>query len=497
MILDPASLSETSELNSDICIIGAGAAGIALCSSLLDSNYSIILLESGDFSEEENGPFLRGRNAGSQPFSIGGQRRRVAGGMNDWSGNCSLLDKTDFDASPRFPSNWPVSFEELDQYTSKVEHFLKLDSRFSKGSLASTSNAAKVSFQDKKSPNSFLKEKTFLRSKIKVPSAQLDAITKADSRVKIITGASVGEINTNENRTHTDSVTAVCDDKTITIRSKVVVIAAGLENAPILMRTMSQDESEEPHPLPAVGHFLHSHLMTLQGFFIPRQGIKIKEYCLPGDLGTKGKERAKSFKGLQVADELRNEKNMLNGTMFLSPVTPEALLIPDEVRAEAGKLLAEEKLPNDHPIYAVRHYLEQIPRKHNHISLGKPWGKSPFPRPEYHWQIDEEEMNTMKLNLEVLSDFMEENDLGEVYDRSCGAEQNQSILTTNAHPMGGTTMGSDRESSVVDQNCRVHGFDNLFTLGGSVIPRSGACMVTSVILQLSFRLSDHLKEVLD
>ncbi len=63
MILDPASLSETSELNSDICIIGAGAAGIALCSSLLDTNYSIILLESGDFSEEENGPFLRGRNA--------------------------------------------------------------------------------------------------------------------------------------------------------------------------------------------------------------------------------------------------------------------------------------------------------------------------------------------------------------------------------------------------------------------------------------------------
>ena len=38
------------------------------------------------------------------------------------------------------------------------------------------------------------------------------------------------------------------------------------------------------------------------------------------------------------------------------------------------------------------------------------------------------------------------------------------------HIMGTTRMGTSRTASVVDANCRVHGYDNFFVAGSSVFP---------------------------
>jgi choline dehydrogenase-like flavoprotein len=65
-------------------------------------------------------------------------------------------------------------------------------------------------------------------------------------------------------------------------------------------------------------------------------------------------------------------------------------------------------------------------------------------------------------------------------------------FTRNAHPMGGTVMGSNAGTSVVDANLRLHGLQNLYICGGSVLPRGGAAMLTGVIVQLALRLADHL-----
>ena len=419
--------------------------------------------------------------------------------MNDWSGNCSLLETDDFKPRDIFHSHWPISFDELDRYSNKVENFLDLHTRFSEGALTKTSVSSAASFHNTAttSSSSGLNSKLFIRSKVKLPSSHFDSIIKSSHDLRIITGATVGKLTMNKENTAVESITADSLGKKITITSKLVVLASSLENGPILLRSLGEPADIETHPLPALGRYLHSHLLSLRGFFIPHENSDMfNEYSLPGDLGPKGKELVQTFKGLQVSAEQRTKENMLNGVMFLSPVTAEALLIPEEVHPVAKQLLLSQGHSPNQQIFAIRHYIEQIPRWTSLISLGDSKGESALQRPEYWWEIGSEEEHTMASNLVFLSAFMNENKLGSVHFDSCGEENNRAIFGTNAHPMGGTIMGTNSQNSVVNGDCSVHGYSNLFVTGGSVLPRSGAAMLAGVILQLSFRLADHLDKIL-
>ena len=64
--------------------------------------------------------------------------------------------------------------------------------------------------------------------------------------------------------------------------------------------------------------------------------------------------------------------------------------------------------------------------------------------------------------------------------------------TGGGHIMGTTRMGTSRSNSVVDRDCRVHGYDNLFVAGSSVFPTGGYANPTLTILALSLRLADTL-----
>jgi len=63
------------------------------------------------------------------------------------------------------------------------------------------------------------------------------------------------------------------------------------------------------------------------------------------------------------------------------------------------------------------------------------------------------------------------------------------------HHMGATRMAKSPHDGVVDEQCRVHGVDNLYIAGSSVFPTSGIANPTLTLLALTFRLGDHLTEV--
>ncbi len=48
----------------------------------------------------------------------------------------------------------------------------------------------------------------------------------------------------------------------------------------------------------------------------------------------------------------------------------------------------------------------------------------------------------------------------------------KSLLLVSAHPQSGNRIGSNPENSVVDKDCKVHGFENLFVCDASVFPTS-------------------------
>jgi choline dehydrogenase-like flavoprotein len=60
------------------------------------------------------------------------------------------------------------------------------------------------------------------------------------------------------------------------------------------------------------------------------------------------------------------------------------------------------------------------------------------------------------------------------------------------HTLGTTRMGRDASTSVVDHDCRVHGYHNLFVAGSSVFPSGGYTNPTITIVALALRLADTL-----
>ena len=60
------------------------------------------------------------------------------------------------------------------------------------------------------------------------------------------------------------------------------------------------------------------------------------------------------------------------------------------------------------------------------------------------------------------------------------------------HPMGGACMGRDPKSSVVDPNLTVHGIDNLSIAGAATFPTGSAPLPSLPLMALSLRLAEHV-----
>ncbi|KUG53870.1 FAD-dependent oxidoreductase [Kocuria rosea subsp. polaris] len=80
---------------------------------------------------------------------------------------------------------------------------------------------------------------------------------------------------------------------------------------------------------------------------------------------------------------------------------------------------------------------------------------------------------------------------GDVRDVSWGSVKNSVVRIAN-HVLGGARFGTDQTDSVLDPDCRVWGFDNLYVTDGSFMPTSGGANPTLTIQANSFRVGDLL-----
>ena len=126
MIIDIRTLTDRSILDYDLCIIGAGPAGLTLATELSRLPIRVCLLESGTIAPDADAARLAEATAVDSDFgpSSGSQRRQFGGAANAWivpiprrgHGVRYLpLSDIDFEERPWIPdSGWPFSRDELD-----------------------------------------------------------------------------------------------------------------------------------------------------------------------------------------------------------------------------------------------------------------------------------------------------------------------------------------------------------------------------------------------
>ena len=113
----------------DVCVIGAGPAGITLARKLAARGLDVALMEAGGLEwSEASQDVTKGESVGITYPDLDIARLRYFGGSSGhWNGLCRALDPADFEARAANPDGgWPIGRADLDPYAEEVHEILDL-----------------------------------------------------------------------------------------------------------------------------------------------------------------------------------------------------------------------------------------------------------------------------------------------------------------------------------------------------------------------------------
>ena len=127
--LDARHEEAGSIIETDLCIIGSGAAGITIAREFIGSSVRVCLLEAGGLSVN---PEVADRSVidsvGREYLNKDSARLRLFGGStNHWGGQCVPLQPIDFEKLDWINySGWPYEYDELEPYYRRAHAVLGL-----------------------------------------------------------------------------------------------------------------------------------------------------------------------------------------------------------------------------------------------------------------------------------------------------------------------------------------------------------------------------------
>jgi GMC oxidoreductase len=122
MLIDARKIDDGAILEGDICIVGAGAAGLTIASEFANSKAAIIIIESGAVSARKDSQVLSQgySDAAAHPPPDLYRQRKVGGSTGIWGGRCVPFDDIDFEERKFVPhSGWPFDRKHLAPYYHK------------------------------------------------------------------------------------------------------------------------------------------------------------------------------------------------------------------------------------------------------------------------------------------------------------------------------------------------------------------------------------------
>ena len=113
----------------------------------------------------------------------------------------------------------------------------------------------------------------------------------------------------------------------------------------------------------------------------------------------------------------------------------------------------------------------------------------------FHWKWQDYELNQVRHMQQTFRALIAEMG-GQVFNPMPTKEQGYNIATGGQiiHELGGTRMGDDPRTSVVNSNCQAHDVKNLFVADGGPFVSQADKNPTWTIMALAWRTSDHIVE---
>lgn len=497
MLIDGWTLARSSTLDADICIVGAGPAGLTLASELADWPGTVVLVESGGADASADAQLLNAAAVDGDPY--GGlersRHRQVGGTARLW--NTPLrrvsgakfvpLDPVDFRGLNGRPA-WPLQYADLEPDYRRAHTVAGL------GRFGYEGSAWDLPPPPVPPDHPVFASRVFQFG----PAARFCAdlpgeLARAANITLCHSATAIGFRWRGSTVAAVDAVTASGVPLTINAR-RVVLAAGGVENARMLLVEAEAGNLRDESGWLGRGFMEHprDYSLTLAAG-VPSQRLEF--------LDTHVVEGATVCGRLALREEAILREDLPNASVTV--------------------------LPMGRPLRPFHWRLERLARRRFGVSLSWPpgfgWSRLPrFARPFSGFQVlinfEEFPHPDNRLVLDTATDALgvRRTRLQRRWQRADAARHERlrsrvalglaeiglgplsigPLVQPDAnshHHMGTTRMGADAKGGVTDVHGQVFGTDNLFVAGASVFPAAGFANPTLTSIALSLRLARWLK----
>jgi choline dehydrogenase-like flavoprotein len=551
MLIDARRLSVDEVIETDVCIVGTGPAGLSLARELVGQDFRVCLLESGglDLPDADTRSLAEVETDGEFVQVTADKRnRRFGGNSSYWSVNIGNsqqglrhvpLDEVDFEKRDWLPySGWPFDRNHLVPYYERAQEICKL------GPFAYEAE----DWEDANSPRlPFIGNRVTTRMFQFGPGAAIyQEIRNEVMRSKNITTylhANAVELETDETASTVTRVRVAClQGNQFWVKAKLVIMATGgVGSAHLLLLSNKTQKTGLGNQHDLVGRFFMDHPLVHGGVFIPANP-KIFSSMALYDLRQLSKGIVMG--GLSLSNEAMRREQLLNMSMLLLPKPKryrsleavsslKALLSSSERNKESKSILQHvsnvvtgldeiviatyhslaktpqpfwpnlstggwSQLPRKDRIYdvfEVLHQTEQAPHPDNRVVLGEELDKLGRRKARMQTRWRDADIDSIRRAQTVFAQEIARAGLGR-YEVELNGELPVIAHEGTSHHMGTTRMDVDPKQGVVDENCRVHSVSNLYIASSSVFPTGGYANPTLTIVALATRLADRVKSIM-
>jgi choline dehydrogenase-like flavoprotein len=552
VVTDINGLGTVDSLACDVCIIGSGAAGIAIAREFIGTQHSVILLEGGGtaFESRSQDPY-KSEVVGLKHDGIHNGRVRVVGGTTTlWPGQTIPLWPVDFQKRSWVPlSGWPLDRDKLIPYFDRSADVLQVQRRaFEVSDLSDRGENLPVYQGDGVS--------TYFSQFSPMPNfsqAYRGQIAAAEN-IKLITHANVLGLEVSADATSVREVKVRSfEGKALCVRAQIfIVCCGGIETARLLLVSNSVEPAGIGNRNDVVGRYFQDH----PGVAMAVRPLDHKRFTRWYGAFRRGD--IKIAVKFTASEKLQHDQQILNvgGEVFYPisfAITAAKMMVGsvtqvfrkkkkpaagnggaatgngdhgDKGHGESDQTTARARLFESLASVANRldqvgrtaffkryvlgkvatagslqphvgFSVEQVPNAESRITLGREVDCLGVRRSVLQWKVTETEGRSIQVFAQALADEWRKLGLAEYNPDDlhiAGRERGEHGGFIDAsHHMGTTRMGTDPATSVVNPDCLVHGYHNLYIGSSAVFPTSGFSNPTFTILALCMRISDDVK----
>ena len=525
MLSDFTTAAENAVLNADICIVGAGAAGITIAKELIPTGKRILVVEGGDikYSEESQSLYHMARDR----FYWDPYRSRVrflGGSTNHWEGSCRTFDPIDFETRSWVPdSGWPFSFRDLEPFYDRAFEYIDVGTRVLD---ESTLFGAVKPYERKVASGGLDIRLNYSSPPTRFGKKYLDEL-RAARNLTLLTRANLVSINEAPDRKTVGSLTLVgYTGRKATVQAPLYVVAlGGLENARALLLSDAVTPGGVGNENDLVGRYFMDHPVIETAAFYPsadfmrawdtgtvRTGtnsysftFQASEETLRGNRLTNARmplswaNQIYTSAGIESAHQIEKaisaRRELHEVLTHLQNVIGDADLLVEQWRRKHGYAPWFDRADR-YGGFVMQMMMEQRPDRDNRVMLTDERDALGLRKARVRWRLPQSEKEDLKRLVGVFAKGVGSQGLGVV--RSFLAQDDldrrfEELMNFGHHHMGTTRASADPKKGVVDGDQRVHGRANLYIAGSSVFPTGGHVPPTTTVVATSIRLADHLK----